>query len=389
MTIADIVNARSTPYSATLKSFDWWGSIFSSKQLGFTMQAQTESNWCWAATSNSVSHFYWFRSTWTQCKIVNAELGRTDACTMPAPSGANVPWYLDKALDRTQNFVSIHAGTATFAQIRAEIDAGRPIGARIGWSGGGGHFMAIYGYSTWFGEEYLDIDDPIYGKSHLTLNDFSTNYKGSGTWTHYYITKSYMKWWWPDYMIPEHLIKKIWHARQVLLLKDAVDPEHLDAVEEVRDANFGLAHRIYSLGLDQLVSARKREPEPEPVGLRVYETRDGGPVAFYDVDEADEGSVRSMSNAPGHLEAFTSAVDATKRILAQDGDESADTRLLRVLALNFEALWLVTDGGLSVVVPLLPAAGLEVGQSYPLDVALDALREAARPLVDMDDTMGA
>ena len=132
MSIADIANATSVPYSATANEFLWWGSIFKSKQLSFSMQPQLASNWCWAATSNSVSHFYWLLSTWTQCKIANGELNRTDACNTPIPAGANVPWYLDKALDRTSNFVSIHAGQATFAQIRAEIDAGRQRGRPVG-----------------------------------------------------------------------------------------------------------------------------------------------------------------------------------------------------------------------------------------------------------------
>ena len=63
---------------------------------------------------------------------------------------------------RTDNFVRI-IGQAGFEQVRDEIDARRPVGARIGWSGGGGHFMVIYGYSFVGGTQYFDIDDPIYG----------------------------------------------------------------------------------------------------------------------------------------------------------------------------------------------------------------------------------
>ena len=72
--------------------------------------------------------------------------------------------------------------------------------------------MVIYGYSTIAGLEYFDIDDPIYGKSHLTVNDFSTNYQGSGTWTHTYYTKSYFKL--PiDSILPEEaVLRRIWEA---------------------------------------------------------------------------------------------------------------------------------------------------------------------------------
>lgn len=389
MSIEDIVDARVTPYISALKAFDVWGYLFTSKQLAFTMQAQTESNWCWAATSTSVSKFYWAKSPWTQCKVVNAELGRTDACSTPAPAGANVPWYLDRALDRTSNFVSIHGGTASFAVIRAEIDEGRVVGARIGWNNGGGHFMTIYGYSTWKGVQYLDIDDPIYGKSHLTLQDFSTNYQGSGTWTHYYLTKPYIRWWWPEVVLPEYLFDKIWEARQVLAVKNAVDPVRFTAKDAQEDARFGLTHRTFSLGLNQLLAGETLEPEP--TGLRVFEARDGRPVAFFDVDDQGEGSVRSMSDAPARLDAFANALEAVREIAPREseGETSADARLIQVPALNFEAMWIISPQGESLVVPMLPAGELRVGQVYPYEQAMEMLREAARPLADMDDTMGA
>ena len=156
MSTQEWVAATSRPYSSLIWDLDWWGTLFKSRQLSFTMQAQTQSNWCWAATSTSVSHYYWFWSSWTQCRVVNAELGRTDACDSPVPAACNVPWWLDKALTRTDNFVSI-TGPASFSSVKAEIDAGRPVGARIGWSGGGGHFMCIYGYTTLLGLVYFDI----------------------------------------------------------------------------------------------------------------------------------------------------------------------------------------------------------------------------------------
>ena len=46
-------------------------------------------------------------STWTQCRVANGELGHSDCCNSPLPLACNVPWYLDQALTRTNNFVSI------------------------------------------------------------------------------------------------------------------------------------------------------------------------------------------------------------------------------------------------------------------------------------------
>ncbi len=39
-----------------------------------------ESNWCWAAVSTGIAHYYNSASTVTQCRVVNAQIGRTDCC---------------------------------------------------------------------------------------------------------------------------------------------------------------------------------------------------------------------------------------------------------------------------------------------------------------------
>jgi len=389
MNAVEAFRLSSRAYSTLLQEVSLWGKLFQSKSLNFTMQAQTQSNWCWAATATSVSHFYWWFSPWTQCTVANAELGRTDACHTPVPTACNVPWYLDRALTRTNNFVSI-TGPATFQQVRDEIDAGRPVGARIGWSGGGGHFMVIYGYSVIAGTTYFDIDDPIYGKSHLTVSDFSTNYQGSGTWTHTYFTKSYFKlpirFFYPNGLI----LKRIWEARPLLNLKRgdlSTDPRELTSDA---GASLGLAHRVFTLGLDALRSERAAL-EARPAGVRVYETTKDAPQAFFDVTDDDEPRVVQMSAAKPQLDVFARAMDQALA-LAERHKEEVEVRLLRVPALNFEGLWLTGETGTDrgdQIVPLRNVGRLYVNQPVPLNEAMDALREAARPLAQMDDTMGA
>lgn len=385
MTANEVIVATSRPYSSLLWELDWSGKLIRSRQLNFTMQLQTQSNWCWAATATSVSHFYWFLSTWTQCSVASAELGRTDCCNATVPSACNVPWYLDKALTRTNNFVSI-TGPASFADVCAEIDAARPVGARVGWTGGGGHFMCIYGYSTFLGQNYFDIDDPIYGKSHLSVADFSSNYQGSGTWTHTYFTKRYFRL--PIIPIPvdERILRRIWEARPLLKLKQDVLPDTARQSASDTTASLGLAQRVYSVRLDALT--RERDAAGDPVSLRVYETEEGTPRAFYDVDEA-EGVVRQASSAAAHLEPLQAALEvAVSR--AREDEHNCELRLYRVPALNFEALWLAYEGGeQDVLVPLSAVGPLPQGEAVPFREAVRALREAARPLLDMDDTMGA
>jgi hypothetical protein len=385
MDVKELIFATSRPYSSLLREVFIGVELYVSKQLAFDMQLQTQSNWCWAATARSVSHFYWWWSPWSQCLVVNAELGRSDCCNGTVPSPCNIPWFLDKSLARTNNFVSIVSGQASFQQVCDEINAGRPVGARIGWSGGGGHFMIIYGYSLVAGVEYFDIDDPIYGKSHLTVSDFASNYQGSGTWTHTYFTQRYFKMPIRQYIPTEPILQVIWEQRPLLKLKQDVmftgDLRNIDG-----RASLGLAQHIYSLGLDSLLEGNQAI---QPVGLRVYEMSDNTPQAFFDVSEDEKPRLLQMSSSKNHLELFGRALNRALSTV-KENDPECELRLFRVPALNFEALWLhYEDRARDVVVPLHGVGPLTPNEVVPIEKALSALQEAAQSLSQMDDTMGA
>ena len=377
MNISELAYLARRPYSSLLQESSIFGQLFVLKQLPFNMQMQTQSNWCWAATATSVSHYFWRWSTWTQCRVANAELGHTDCCHSPVPADCNVPWYLDRALTRTRNFVSI-TGPVGFEQVRDQIDRGRPVGARIGWSGGGGHFMVIYGYSLIGGGEYFDIDDPIYGKSHIPVSEFSSSYQGSGTWTHTYFMKSYFKFPFPFPIPPELILRRIWELRPLLKLKG-----DLPDIGDDLDASIGIAQRIYSVGLANLLGTD--EIAPEAVGLRIYEMAGDRPRAFYDISEDDEPRLQQMSAAKIHLDAFARALAVALSLVKED--QASELRLFRVPALNFEALWIACDK--DVLIPLRSVGRLDPHKAVALADALVLLREAARPLANMDDTMGA
>ncbi len=120
--------------------------LYSSLVLSFDMELQTQSNWCWAATSKSVSTFYSAFSPWTQCKVASDELAKHVVIRLYLRL-VMFPGILDKALTRTNNFVSYQSGTITWSKVKEELQNGLVVGARIGWSGGGGHFMVIHGVS--------------------------------------------------------------------------------------------------------------------------------------------------------------------------------------------------------------------------------------------------
>ena len=172
----------------------WLGGLFGRRpkprwrRVRLTMEPQLQSEWCWAACSTSVSHFYDAASTWTQCDVVNAELAQTGCCENGSSGACNQPWYLDRALRRTNHFDNRRKGPASISELRSQLDAGRPVGARIGWAGGGGHFVAISGCLD-DATGVLEVRDPIYGTSEISMANFRSSYQGSGSWTHTYYTR--------------------------------------------------------------------------------------------------------------------------------------------------------------------------------------------------------
>jgi hypothetical protein len=156
-----------------------------SNPLAFVMQHQQQTQWCWAAVAVSVNLYYHPGSGWTQCKLANTALGQATCCVNGATPACNQPWYLDKALQIVGDLASWNAGKAALAAVKSEINGCRPFCLRIGWNGGGGHFVAIYGHSG----SNINIGDPWYGNSIQNYPSFPGTYHGGGTWTHDYYTR--------------------------------------------------------------------------------------------------------------------------------------------------------------------------------------------------------
>lgn len=168
---------------------EWWKIIPIWVRLDFTMQAQLQTQWCWAATSVSVSRFYQPGSTWTQCELVNEIRGQTTCCTDGSSAACNQPNVLTTPLEEVDCLDRWQGGSVDWSTITGEIDAGRPLAFRIGWNGGGGHFAVIEGYQR-IGEQWVAVDDPWYGASDVAVSTLTGgSYQGSGTWSHTYFTE--------------------------------------------------------------------------------------------------------------------------------------------------------------------------------------------------------
>lgn len=158
------------------------------KRLNLTMQHQLQDNWCWAAVSTSVAAFFG-SPIWTQCSVVGKEVDDESCCTNGSSKRCNVPWRLDKALRRVKALERKQGGMPSdLRDVRRNIDRGRPVCIRIGWSGGGGHFVAIEGYRDDNGS--VAVEDPWHGTSDVPLSVLRAGrYQGTGAWTHTYYTR--------------------------------------------------------------------------------------------------------------------------------------------------------------------------------------------------------
>jgi len=157
------------------------------RRLDFDIERQTQSNWCWAACTASVSRFYDPDSAWTQCRLADAELQQSGCCHDGAAAGCNQPWYLDRALARTGNFVRWQPSQLAAAEVEAEIDAGRLVAARVAWQGGGGHFVVIGGCKP-PPDEQLEIHDPFWGSRRIAREELAAVYQGNGSWVESFFT---------------------------------------------------------------------------------------------------------------------------------------------------------------------------------------------------------
>lgn len=360
--------------------------LYSSQVLSFDMELQTQSNWCWAATSKSVSHFYSAFSPWTQCKIASEELDQT-CCDSPVPGACNIPWYLDKALARTNNFVSIQSGTITWSKVKEELQKGLVVGARIGWSGGGGHFMVIHGVSKTNGVEYLHIDDPIYGKSTLTYTQFATNYQNSGTWTHTYFTNKYFYFmWFKELALNPELLKPIHFIRPLL----NVYGEKVENLKEMALDDIGIPHHVYDIKLEEINEGLKAPQNPS--SLRVLEIKNDKPVASYELGLKERNPDQVQMNTNKNFFDMMNSSMSRLKLEDQKNKLTGELRMMRIPALNMEALWLNYPGRTEDLVCVLPRFSYNVLKAetvYPISEFLKLLQKEKSKMGKFDDLLGA
>ncbi|MFF3916227.1 papain-like cysteine protease family protein [Streptomyces sp. NPDC001852] len=155
-------------------------AVPAAKRLGITMQAQQNSNWCWAASGNTIAS--WFGRDYTQNQFCDAAFGR--------PQGSACGNW-QAALDDVQNaldWMGINpgryvSGYLRYGTVQKEIDSDRPVETRIEWNSGGGHMHVLYGYDT--SGHLVYWGDPWPSNYRYNWGDYDYYVSNdSFTWTH-------------------------------------------------------------------------------------------------------------------------------------------------------------------------------------------------------------
>jgi len=174
--------------------------IQSASLMGVDLQMQQQFNWCWAAVGTSTTLFCDATNPLTQCDLAGAFLKQAPGfcCTGTNAAGpqCNQTAFLSQVLTATDTLASFAQATLPLQSIRAQINNAVPIAARIGWDGGGGHFVMVTGIGPDDprGDNFtlVEIEDPsqsYYGSHFVPYATLVRGYRGSGTWTHYYLLK--------------------------------------------------------------------------------------------------------------------------------------------------------------------------------------------------------
>lgn len=149
-------------------------------QLNITMQSQQYSNWCWAASGNTVAAFYGY--SYSQNQFCNMAFGNSlnASCANSQASLADDQTAFDRIGISPGNYVT---GYLYYSAIIREIDAGRPVMARIQWSSGGGHMEVLYGYDQ--SQNWVYWGDPWPSDNRYNWGSYIYYVSnGSFSWTH-------------------------------------------------------------------------------------------------------------------------------------------------------------------------------------------------------------
>lgn len=158
----------------------------------FQLETQQKLNWCWAAVTSGIAGY--LGQPVKQCAVATKALADReglDFCRQLDPASqekADVQLSLGDVFAAMPIEHERSGGPLEFDELKAELDAGRPVCARIAWVSGGGHFVVICGYrhSKDGKMRQVFVTDPFFADSLMDYEAFRDGYQNAGEWTHTY-----------------------------------------------------------------------------------------------------------------------------------------------------------------------------------------------------------
>lgn len=149
--------------------------------LNYSGQTQEKTNWCWAATGNSVANYFGYKQ-YSQNQFCNMAFGNAlnASCPNNQANLANDQQAFKTIGISTGSYVS---RTVPYSTVVSEISSNRPVMTRILWASGGGHMMTLIGYDT--SSSTVQYHDPWPDDQRINTSTYSWYTSNNQfTWTH-------------------------------------------------------------------------------------------------------------------------------------------------------------------------------------------------------------
>jgi hypothetical protein len=164
-------------------------------QIAFNEQPQERYNWCWLAVAASVKDYFETAST-QQSDLANKLLHRHDCnqggdCDQSGSLGDALD-YVKHLAAATRVLSNPDQHSLTFEKVAEELEQNKsPLCIYIDWGAGGeGHFCVISGHKQIGNEQYLFVNDPLFGDGPQPYSRVLSNYNlEQGKWTYTYRLK--------------------------------------------------------------------------------------------------------------------------------------------------------------------------------------------------------
>ena len=192
--------------------------------------------------------------------------------------------------------------------------------------------------------------------------------------------------WFKELALNPELLKPIHFIRPLL----NVYGEKIETLKEMALDDIGIPHYIYDIKLEEINEGLKAPQNPS--SLRVLEIKNDKPVASYELGLNERNPEMVQMNTNKNF--FDLMNSSMSRLKLEDKKNklTGELRMIRIPALNMEALWLNYPGRAEDLVSVLPRFAyntIKAETVYPISEFLKLLQREKSKLGKFDDLLGA